>query len=375
MKKIITAVLIILFSLGAAQAIGTSASYKLAADVVDAGGRSGSSNAYKLIGKTRDHNLSTPASSNFIIGEGFLRSSYYGQVIFAPIVTSVLPATGANSSPITLEVSGTNFATGASVKLSVAGQSDIVATNVVLLSSSKISGTFNITGAKVGLWTMTVTNTDGRSGSLPAAFQVLSPAPMITAITPAAGYNNATVEITNLAGSNFRSGATVKLTKTGENDIPGTNVTVVSAEKITCRFDLNGKATGQWDVVVTNDDNQSGTLSAGFKVEAEQVIVTKPVESSQNPFNPTAGATALKYSLSRDYEITVNIFNIRGERVWTYRAMAGADGGKVGENQVRWDGITGFKASAPSGVYFVRVTAVVDGTVKTLSTTKIALIR
>ena len=90
----------------------------------------------------------------------------------------------------------------------------------------------------------------------------------VTSITPNSGYYTETVHITNLAGTNFQSGATVKLTKSGESDINATGVNVESATKISCDFDLNGADTGKWNVVVTNLDAQSGTLSNGFTVRA-----------------------------------------------------------------------------------------------------------
>jgi C1A family cysteine protease len=92
------------------------------------------------------------------------------------------------------------------------------------------------------------------------------PAPTVTSITPSSGVNTGTVSITNLAGTNFQSGATAKLARSGQTDIPGTSLTVVNSNTITCDFDLTGAATGAWDVVVTNPDSQSGTLSNGFTV-------------------------------------------------------------------------------------------------------------
>ena len=41
---------------------------------------------------------------------------------------------------------------------------------------------------------------------------------------------------------------------------------VVSSTKITCSFNLAGKALGQWNVVVTNPDAQSGMLANGFTI-------------------------------------------------------------------------------------------------------------
>jgi hypothetical protein len=99
---------------------------------------------------------------------------------------------------------------------------------------------------------------------------IVGSGPIVTSITPNNGQQGTVVHITNLAGSNFQSGATVKLIKTGETDINATNVVVVSASQITCDFDLSGASTGQWDVVVTNLDMQSGTLSNGFTVEVQE---------------------------------------------------------------------------------------------------------
>ena len=90
--------------------------------------------------------------------------------------------------------------------------------------------------------------------------------PTVTAITPSSGVTGTTVNITNLAGTGFLAGATVKLTQSDSTDITATSVDVVSSTQITCTFDFTGAAAGQWDVVVTNSDTQSGTLTNGFTV-------------------------------------------------------------------------------------------------------------
>jgi len=75
------------------------------------------------------------------------------------------------------------------------------------------------------------------------------------------------VHITNLAGAGFRSGATVRLKKSGQTDILATSVSVVSANKITCDVDITGAATGAWDVRVTNSDGKSDTLAGAFTIQ------------------------------------------------------------------------------------------------------------
>lgn len=98
------------------------------------------------------------------------------------------------------------------------------------------------------------------------------PAPEVTSITPSSGVNTGVIDITDLSGSSFQSGATVKLTKTGQTDIPGSGVSVVSSSTITCTLDLTGVLTGTWDVVVTNPDDQSGVLAEGFTVRAPSYV-------------------------------------------------------------------------------------------------------
>lgn len=96
--------------------------------------------------------------------------------------------------------------------------------------------------------------------------------PTLTGITPSNGYNTGVVHITNLAGSNFQAGASVKLVKPGQLAIYATNVHVLSGSRITCDFDLTGADPGWWDVVITNSDFQSYILSNGFRVRAESGV-------------------------------------------------------------------------------------------------------
>jgi hypothetical protein len=67
-------------------------------------------------------------------------------------------------------------------------------------------------------------------------------------------------------------------------------VNVVSPTQITCNFDLTGVATGAWNVVVTNPDTQSGTLTNGFTVTAapEDYYVFLPSVLRHYPPLPSA---------------------------------------------------------------------------------------
>ena len=363
-------------------AASSSSSYKISASSLSGGGGGVSSASYKLANLFTDLSLGYRVSSGYSLGEGFNRSNYIGATVFAPIITGITPSSGSSGAVIEVtNLAGANFSSGAIVKLTKSGATDIQGTNVVVVSGTKITCKFDLTGAVSGYWNVEVLNSDGRSGSLPSAFNVGYVAPTVTSITPVKGRNNEYVTITDLAGTNFRNGIKVSLTKTGELDITGENIIVGSTSKITCLFNLTGKSSGLWNVVVLNDDNQSGTLTSGFKIETLNLEVLSPVKSSKTVFNPSStalnssGPAVLEYQLSKDADVTVFIFNMRGEKVWEYKASAGTSGGSAGINQVSWDGITAFRAYASAGVYFVHVTTIENGAIKTISKTKIAVVK
>jgi hypothetical protein len=94
------------------------------------------------------------------------------------------------------------------------------------------------------------------------------PSVPVAAITPNAALYSSLVHISDLSGSRFEPGATVKLSRSNHPDIQATDVTWVSATRLTCDLDLIGAANGPWDVVVTNPDGRNGSLVEGFEVTA-----------------------------------------------------------------------------------------------------------
>jgi len=97
----------------------------------------------------------------------------------------------------------------------------------------------------------------------------------ILSISPNNGVNTEVVTVT-IIGKRFQKGATVKLVKTGQPDIIGTETTTVDSTKITTRFDLKGKEVGVWDVVVVNPDGGTSTLAGAFTVIEPAIIGISP---------------------------------------------------------------------------------------------------
>lgn len=109
------------------------------------------------------------------------------------------------------------------------------------------------------------------------------PPPLVTSISPPWGYSGTVVEDVIVEGEDFQEDASVQLTRTGESPILASFVTVQSSTRISCTLNLGRAATGQWNVVVTNPDDQSGTLLNGFTIEAA------PPPPTVNSITPNSG--------------------------------------------------------------------------------------
>ena len=97
------------------------------------------------------------------------------------------------------------------------------------------------------------------SGSANAA----AGAPTASAVSPTSATTGAIVF--NITGGNILLGATVKLTKSGQPDIVATAIESFG-DMVKCRADITGRASGLWNVVVTNPDGQSATLASAFTI-------------------------------------------------------------------------------------------------------------
>ncbi len=110
-----------------------------------------------------------------------------------------------------------------------------------------------------------------------------NPAPTVSGINPTSGTANGGTAVT-ITGTGFLAGATVSLGGTA-----ATGVTVVSSTSITATTAAH--AAGAVNVVVTNTDAQSGTLSSGYTYTGSNPA---PTVSAITPTSGTAsGGTAV----------------------------------------------------------------------------------
>src|SRR5207245_2911848 len=92
----------------------------------------------------------------------------------APTVTTVSPSSGPTAGGTGVTITGTNFATGATVTLGGAG-----ATNVVVVSATQITATTPAHAA--GAVTVTVTKPDTQNGGLSNGFTYVA-APTVSSV-------------------------------------------------------------------------------------------------------------------------------------------------------------------------------------------------
>jgi hypothetical protein len=173
-----------------------------------------------------------------------------------PVLSSVEPALGPISGGTVITLTGTNFRSGATVSFG-----GVAATNVSVSNKNTITATAPKHSAAVV--DIVLTNADGQSAALPAAYTYARPpSPSALSVSPASGPIGGGTSIT-VTGSNFAAGATVTLDGVAATDV------VVLGETITAVTPAH--AEGTVNLVVSNPDGQSGVLSGGFSYQSAPI--------------------------------------------------------------------------------------------------------
>ena len=187
-----------------------------------------------------------------------------------PTVSGIGPNQGLSGDTVIVNLTGTGFRTGAKLWLN-AGERVIEATDVEVISDTQISALLDLADTISGSYQVTVTNDDGKSGSLIGGFEIQYPEPAVWAVEPDQGLAGDTV-VVNLTGTGFRNGPGLVL-KIGEQVIAATDVEAVTDTQISAVFDLADTIPGSYDVIVTNDDGKSGSLDGGFEIQYPEPTV------------------------------------------------------------------------------------------------------
>jgi hypothetical protein len=91
---------------------------------------------------------------------------------YVPAISIIVPSRASNQNQVRVLLTGTNFYSGGQIKLSRAGEADIVATDTDYETVTSISGLLDIRNKTPGLWNVVVTNTDTKTGALANGFEI-----------------------------------------------------------------------------------------------------------------------------------------------------------------------------------------------------------
>lgn len=171
----------------------------------------------------------------------------------APVVTSVSPKGGAPEVAASVRIEGSGFLPGATVTM------DGAATNVVVVNGTTITATTPAHAA--GVVAVVVTNPDGKSSSLPAAFTFADLA--IASVAPVAARPGSPVGI---LGAGFSTSVTVTM--------GGVPAAISSSSFSTIVVIVPDHDAGTADVVVTNPGGQSVTLTDGLRFTTLTISVS-----------------------------------------------------------------------------------------------------
>jgi hypothetical protein len=187
-----------------------------------------------------------------------------------PTVTGISSVSGATNAVVGVTITGANFESGATAKLTRPGYPSIAATGVSVSSSTSIGCTFTLSSADEGSYNVVVTNPGGLSDTKTGAFTIGQAPPIITSVSPTnAELGDTQIPIT-IYGQNFDDGVKVTFVQGSGTPLDCVTPSSLAGTKITCVLDLktsNGGKIGLWDVKVTNIRSQiTGTLTGKFTV-------------------------------------------------------------------------------------------------------------
>ncbi|HEY3282349.1 MAG TPA: SBBP repeat-containing protein, partial [Armatimonadota bacterium] len=208
--------------------------------------------------------------------------------------------------PVKLSVKGTGLASDCALQL-LRGSLVLspVAAPTCSADESTMEATFDLRGRPLGSYTIRVMDPYGNSATWSDAFALCEP--LIDA-SPAAVMNLGpqTVTLNEEHGLPFEPGTTVRLARTGQADIPGTNLTSgADGRSATVTFDLTGREPGNWSLVVTYPDGATGitsfTLGSAWVRPAERILYAVAVQSLwlQTPQQPGLRLSNVQVSLAQ----------------------------------------------------------------------------
>jgi hypothetical protein len=216
-------------------------------------------------------------------------------VSLAPKINSISPVTAVNSGSIYLSVYGEEFDINdpwCTVKLKQTGSTDIIGTNVTVLSGAEIGCIMNLTGVNTGYWDVQVINNlNGTYYTLTNALTISPLTAIIKGASPLICDNSGARTLT-VIGSEFMSGLATKLvysdSEAGVSDIIGTETSVTGSSIFVSNYDVTGVKSGVWNIHAANPGSSgSSSLVNMFTIlpAAPRIFTITPASGSNDATN------------------------------------------------------------------------------------------
>jgi hypothetical protein len=115
---------------------------------------------------------------------------------------------------------------------------------------------------------------------------------------------------------------------------------------------------GQYILFVALEDDAENivTLQVGVQVVTTSLTIQNFM-AGPNPVNINKSIVHFTYDLSKDAATTIRIFDVAGRRVRQIQSPLGGNGGRVGQNDVLWDGRTDQGDRVPASLYLVFISS------------------
>jgi hypothetical protein len=196
-----------------------------------------------------------------------------------PTITSVSPSSGPTAGGTTITITGAGYVVGTGGEIRVGG---VLATGVTYVSSTQLRAV--TPPGTAGAQAVSVRNPNGATVSFAGGFTYTAPAltPTLTSVTPSSGPTAGGTVVT-LTGTNFVSGATVRV-----GGAAATGVTFVSATQV--RATTPAGTAGARDVQITNPGGQSATRTGAFTYTSSTTVTITSVSPASGP---TSGGTVI----------------------------------------------------------------------------------
>jgi subtilisin family serine protease len=233
-------------------------------------------------------------------------------------IQSVSPATGFVGSLVGVTLTGTGFNPTPVVKLVRTGGGEVTGFGVSVVSSTRITCTFDLSGAPPGAYDVRVIQ-NGETVTLPAAFVVQTtptPVPFISALSPSSATAGGSGFVLTVSGSNFTNSGVVNWNGAARS------TTFISASQLQAAISASD-ISSQGTASVTVTDPGRGTSNDKTFTILAPAPPPVPVITSLSPSSATAGGSGFVLTVSGSNFTSASVVNWNGDsRSTTFSSSA-----------------------------------------------------